>query len=283
MAKKKKENPALVSNIAPVNNPSKNIFALTNRGFLLDVFVFLLNLFLMRILTERFIALTDDAGNGDPFAGIALLVFCIGIFVLPAAGATFKRWRFQQRMQAREGKTVPKSSSDLSGKDMVSGCLFNPIIYFALNLIIFVFITVYATQFVYGGRTSNSVSGAITVFGVIITIVQTILIYRYFSPPKKEPVIAFLKSPLSEHLGDICIFLYMTCFQIVWNWLILQIGWKATGIGDFFTRLAFLFCLALLVYFPPRVFYLAEDIFRRRTWLMIFLAQLPVIVRMFVG
>ncbi len=45
----------------------------------------------------------------------------------------------------------------------------------------------------------------------------------------------------------------------------------------------FLSFIALLIYFPPRMFYLAEDIHRRRTWVTMLLANSPVIVRVLIG
>jgi hypothetical protein len=38
-----------------------------------------------------------------------------------------------------------------------------------------------------------------------------------------------------------------------------------------------------LIYFPPRMFYLYEDINRGRTWAMMFLANSPVIFRVLIG
>jgi hypothetical protein len=53
--------------------------------------------------------------------------------------------------------------------------------------------------------------------GLICTIGQTVLIYRYFYPPKKPSKYPFLEQPESETLGDVCIFLNMILFQIVWT------------------------------------------------------------------
>ena len=41
--------------------------------------------------------------------------------------------------------------------------------------------------------------------------------------------------------------------------------------------------IALIVYFPPRIFYLAEDAKRPRVWLTMLLANLPVIYRVVIG
>jgi hypothetical protein len=56
-----------------------------------------------------------------------------------------------------------------------------------------------------------------------------------------------------------------------------------SGVEEFVGRLFFLSFVALLVYFPPRMFYLAEDINRGRTWLTMLLANSPVIIRVLVG
>jgi hypothetical protein len=52
---------------------------------------------------------------------------------------------------------------------------------------------------------------------------------------------------------------------------------------DALLRLGVLVFLALLLYFPPRMFYLAQDIGRPRTWAMILLANSPVITRLLLG
>ena len=118
---------------------------------------------------------------------------------------------------------------------------------------------------------------------MILTIIQTYLIYSYFSPPKKPPKSTFLLSPKSELLGDICLFLNMILFQVFWNMLTFAGLGHPTSLLEFGGRLFLLCFLALLIYFPPRMFYLAEDINRRRTWLTMLLANSPVIVRVLIG
>lgn len=284
MAREKKEKPAggasasgAPTNAAPTNPPSRNIFALANRGLLLDIFVFLFNLILMRMLTKQFVALFRQASDGDPVSGFVIFLFCIGLFVLPAAGAVLKRWHFHRRLQM-QGKTVKEDG-------FVFGCLFNPIIYYSLNLLIFVVITVFVQGFIYGDeKPGGAVTASFTLLAVIVPIVQTFLVYRYFSPPKRDPP-AFFRSPLSEHLGDICIFLNMISFQLVLNWLMFSyLGFpRVSGFYDFFAKFLFLIAVSLFLYFPPRIFYLAEDITRRRTWLTMLLANAPLIFRALIG
>jgi hypothetical protein len=75
----------------------------------------------------------------------------------------------------------------------------------------------------------------------------------------------------------------MILFQIVWNLLSFAGLGRPSGRLEFFGRLFFLCFLALLIYFPPRMFYLAEDIERPRTWLTMLAANSPVIVRVLIG
>ena len=250
------------------------IFLLRNRGILLDAFVFLMNLFLMRLLSKNFIYLIQDAGDGDSIAAFALFLFCLGIFILPPLGATLKRWRYHQRRELKESDSEnPKF-----------GCLFNPILFFCLNIVIYAFVNAFVFQFIYGDKEPD---GAFFVssmlFGIALVSFQTFIVYRYFSPPKDKPPIQFLKSPQSELIGDVCIFLNMILFQLVWNMLTGFSLDRVSGLTDLAGRIFFITFIAFLIYFPPRIFYLAEDITHRRVWLTMLLANSPTIWRIVIG
>jgi hypothetical protein len=254
-----------------------NIFAKHNRGLLLDIVVFVLNVFLMRWLTGYFLQLFQLASGEERLAQFALSGMCLSMWVLPVAGAVLKRWHFHRRLQ-KEGKTVDWESG-------AAGCLFNPIFYFCLNLVLMSAIVAGLGEFLFGRRLLNN--GAIFVplifFGLFCTIVQTYLIYRYFTPPKKPPRHDFLRHPESDALGDICIFVNMILFQVIWNTLTFAPFGRPSGPLEFFGRLFLLCFLAMLIYFPPRLFYLVEDINRRRTWATMLLANSPVIVKVLIG
>jgi hypothetical protein len=143
---------------------------------------------------------------------------------------------------------------------------------------------VFALQYFYGNDEPGAgiFVGSI-LFGMVWCGVNTWLVYRYFSPPKNPPASAFMRAPRSEILGDICIFLNMLLFQLIWNMLSLADLPRPSGVEDFVGRLFVLCFIALLIYFPPRVFYLADDIHKRRTWFMILLANSPIIVRVLIG
>lgn len=253
------------------------ILAEENRGVLLDIVVFVLNLFLMQRLTRYVIELFGLADSGEPLAQFALSMACVAMWALPVAGAVLKRWHFHRRLKAA-GK-----SFDIDSR--LAGCLFNPIFYFCLNLVLVSAIVSGLGRFLFGDRLLEN--GAIFVplilAGLVCTIVQTFLIYRYFSTPKQPPRHEFLRHPESETLADVCIFLNMILFQIVWNLLTFADLGRPSGPAEFLGRLFFLSFIALLIYFPPRMFYLAEDIHRRRTWLTMLLANSPVITRILLG
>lgn len=231
----------------------------------------------MQRLTRYAVELFRFADAGEPLAKLALLLAAVGMWVLPAAGAVMKRWHFHHRLKV-EGKTVNTDSN-------LAGCLFNPIFYFCLNLVLVSAILAGMGEFLFGRKLLNN--GAVFIplvfAGMIGTIVQTFLIYRYFSAPKKPPRSEFLRHPESEMLGDICIFLNMILFQVAWNLLASADLGRPSGPAEFFGRLFFLCFIALLIYFPPRMFYLAEDINRRRPWVTMLLANSPVIVRVLIG
>lgn len=255
----------------------KTLFSESNRGLLLDLVVFVANLFLMRWLTGFFVDLFQHVSAEEPLAKFALSLCGVAMWVLPAAGAVLKRWHVHERLKAA-GRTFDTDDTKL-------GCLFNPIFYFCLNLVLVSAILTGVGDFLFGRALLEN--GAIFIplvfAGLILTILQTYLIYRYFSPPKEPPKNEFLRRPESETLGDLCIFLNMLLFQVAWNLLTMFNLGPPTGVGDFLGRLFFLSFVAMLVYFPPRMLYLAEDIHKRRTWLTMLLANSPVIARVVLG
>jgi len=254
-----------------------NILAKENRGLLLDIVVFVLNIVLMRWLTGYFLQLVQLANGDERLAQFMLSGMCLSMWILPAAGAVMKRWHFHQRLK-EDGKKV-------DWEEGAAGCLFNPIFYFCLNLVLMSAIVTGVGQFLFGRRLleTGEIFIPLIFFGLFCTIVQTVLIYRYFSTPQKPPRSEFLRHPESELLGDICIFVNMILFQIIWNTLTFAGLGRPSGPLEFFGRLFFLCFLAMLIYFPPRMFYLVEDINRGRTWAMMFLANSPVIIRVLIG
>jgi len=255
-----------------------NLFTESNRGLLLDLVVFFANLFLMRWLTGFFLDLFQLVSAEEPLAKFALGLSGVAMWILPPAAAVLKRWHFHQR--CKEAARI--FDSEEFGH---AGCLFNPIFYFCLNLVLMSAIVTGIGDFLFGRALLEN--GAIflpLIFGgMILTILQTVLIYRYFSVPQRPPKTTFLRQPESEWLGDVFIFVNMILFQIAWNILTMFNLGPPTSVLDFLGRLFFLSFVGLLVYFPPRLLYLAEDMNRGRTWLTMLLANSPVIARVVLG
>jgi hypothetical protein len=246
-----------------------------NRGILLDLVVFVLNLVLVRLLARDFVAEVRGAAAGDPVSEGILALFFLALFVLPAAGAVLKRWHFHQ------GRGARKRSDDAGAQAW--GCLLNPVFYFVVSITVLMTAAVLFAQRVFGeGFADRAEVFLPMIFGVLVLgIVQTFLVYRYLDPPRTAPRGAFWRDGRSALLGDLCIFLNMILFQVLWNVLL---SGRFTRVADFEElagRLFFLWFLSILVYFPPRIFYLAEDGHRRAIWLTMLLATSPTILRVF--
>jgi hypothetical protein len=265
---------------------AKAIFKRGNRGILLDVVVFLLNVILMSWLTSSFVGLVRLTSAGDKFAGFTLGLFFLGILVLPAAGSVLKRRHYHQwlalapRRRAGADKRVPAPAGDAA-----VGCLLHPAFYLAVSLCLAAAAAVLLGTRVFGEDFHQN--GAIflpLIFGTLaLSVFQTVVVYSYFKPPGKAPAGEFRPDPRSALLGDLCIYLNMIFYQVLWNVAISSPSGGVTDLKDFAGRAFFLCFAALLVYFPPRVFYLAEDINRPAAWATIFLANSPVILRVLFG
>jgi hypothetical protein len=254
------------------------LFARRNRGILLDIVMFVANLYMMRMLSGYFLTIFRSADETNAGTMIPLGICCVAMLFLPAIGAVLKRWHYHQRMAAQGGL-------DKTGRGVLWGCLCNPIFYFCLNLVVMSAIMTIGIQVLFGNDLDQN-GGAFVgslLLGMVITGVQTFLVYRYFSPPKNPPQSAFLRSRVSETLGDAAVYLNMALFQAAWNIITFMDLEPVADFTDFAGRLFFLSFVALLIYFPPRIFYLAEDINRPTAWLTMVLANAPVILRVLSG
>lgn len=239
-------------------------------GRWLDVFIFILNLFLMPMLTGWFNGVIKSASAGDQ--GAANWLFAIGasLLVLAPAGATLKRWHAHQPRKERMG-------------DPTEGCLFNPIFYLCLMFVVYAAVQAYLFERIYGRAEPNGDVFVISILGgIMVCIIHTWLVYRYFSTPAKPPRSKFLRNPLSGRIGDGLIFANATLFQLFWN-LFVDIGFpRVSSVGEALVRLPILIFMALLLYFPPRIFYLAQDR-KASAWLWMLFANLPTIARFVIG
>jgi hypothetical protein len=278
-----------------------NILAETNRGLLLDIVVFVTNLGLMGLMTNYFIEVIRRAGENERDAQLTILVCALLMFVLPAAGAVLKRWHFHQRQRIRANqekavqrpsgrKTAARLLNPIDPKSSVAagcsnlGCLFSWMFYFVLSIFLSAVVMSLLQSLIYGRKEmSAGLFVPLVVVSFALCVFQTALVYRYFLPPKK-PVRPFLRDAKSEQIGDLCIFINMILFQVFWNIAIREFPTlAATSFSNMAGNLFFLTFLALLIYFPPRIFYLAEDFNRPATWISMLLANMPTILRVVLG
>jgi hypothetical protein len=255
--------------------PAHALLAPSRRGLLLDAVVLAANLLAMGPLTGWLAGVLRRAAADDAAAMAALALLAAALLVLAPAGAVLKRWHYHQRRVAGPGAL-----------DGAGGCLFNPIFYFCLVAVLFAMVNAFLMQQAFGRRgPSGAVFGASMVAGIALIVAHTWLVYRYFTPPPQPPRSAFLRGPAAEALGDAMLFTNMLLFQAVWNMLSFAGIGPPSGVAEAMGRLLVFGFLALLLYFPPRMFYLAEDLAanRRIAWLTMVAANAPVIVRLLFG
>jgi hypothetical protein len=249
----------------------RKIFTPRHRGILLDVVVFFVNLLLMTILLRRFADLVHQA-NENITAQVGIILFCLGLVFLQPIGAILKRRRAHQRHP-----DIDRPSPRF---------LFHPAFYF-LSKLLFVLAASMNIVHMYFGK--DQVSGSTDYFGLppwlfttlflgipTLAVANTFIVYFYFHEPKHAPLFKFLQTPQSESLGDICLFLNMIGYQMFWGLLMTDLTKDYSGIMGRLWTFGF---AALLIYFPPRLLYMAKDGHRPLTWLMMLLANSPVIVR----
>jgi hypothetical protein len=248
----------------------RDLAAPANRGIVLDLVTFAVNLLLVRLLARELVGVVRRASAGDPGAKWAIGAFFLALCVLPAAGAVLLRWHFHARRGGRGG----------ADDSAVFGCLLNPAFYFVVSVTVLMAAGVLFAQRIFGeGFADRAEVFLPLMFGVMaLGIVQTFLVYRYLDPPRKAPRGTFWRDGRSALLGDACVFLNVILFQVLWNLALSGRFARVSGFEDFLGRLFFLWFLSILVYFPPRIFYLADDLRRPASWLTMLLATSPVVL-----
>jgi hypothetical protein len=249
----------------------REIFAPRHRGLVLDAIVFFVNLVLMTVLVRSFSELVRGADE-DAASKAAIILFCLGLVFLQPVGAILKRRRAHERHPNIE-RPSPKF-------------LFHPAFYFLSKLIFVLAASMNIVDMVYG---KDGASGSTDYFGLppwlfttlflgvpALAVANTFIVYFYFHEPKHAPLFKFLQTPQSESVGDICLFLNMIGYQMFWGLLMTDLTKDYSSIGGRLWTFAF---TAMLIYFPPRLLYLAEDGHRPLTWLMMLIANSPILVR----
>lgn len=255
----------------------RKLLAPRNRGILLDLIVFVVNLLLMRVLTRLSMDLADEAEE-DNLAKAAVGLYFAGLFFLQPLGPIFKRWSFHKHHNMDD-----KSFASC----LLAGFMF---FYIVMMLVVSGTATIILTEVLFEpGSTGSEIGSLLILLGAVWSIVNAVVIYRYFLRPKRPPRLKFLTTNTSALLGDVFMFVNVIALQILWNCLTAaHLFWSnmtSTPLGrpgsltDILGRFIVIGTLALLVYFPGRIFYLVEDGRRKIIWLTMLLANLPLLLR----
>jgi hypothetical protein len=249
----------------------KKFLERANRGILLDLIVFVVNVILMTVLSRQLANLFHQANNTDALAQTAVAVFCIGLVFLQPVAAVLKRRR--AHLRRTELDHVP------------FGRLILPA-YFLSQLVFLIGAGGQIVDLVFG---KNSEANTADYFGLppgvftllflgipALAIANTFILWFYFLPPKHKPLFRWLESPQSETLADVLLFLNMIGYLAFWGLLMNDLPHDYPTIAG---RISMFLFAALLIYIPPRIFYLAEDGKRPVVWLTMLLANSPVLLR----
>ena len=256
----------------------KEIFDHKNRGLLLDATTFLFQLLLIRILTTLSLGFVHLAEE-NVFAKSVISLFLVGLFVLQPLGPILKRWSFHQHFKTFEEDQSALLSLLLSFYKCFYIAAMGIMIYMAFLYFVEAFPEFHSAR----------IETLVVASAFILPVVSGAVIFRYFRKPKKLSPWKFLMTPPAEVLGDLCMFLNVICFQMLFSVYVssphfLNALHKITrqASADPFSsvsgRLYLAGIAALLAYFPPRIFYLVTDQHRKITWFMMLLANLPLIL-----
>jgi hypothetical protein len=256
----------------------KRLFERWNRGLLLDISVFIFQLILIRVLTTNALGFFRQAEE-DVLAKTLIGLFLVGLFLLQPLGPILKRWSFHEHFSTFANQQSVLTSFLLS--------VYKFFYIAAMWIMIYLAYSYFSTAFpdVQSDRTETIVVAA----AFVLPILTGIVIFRYFRKPQRQPRWKFLMTPQAEALGDLCMFLNIICFQMLfivyvssphfWNALHKITRQSSSGVFDSLSGRLYLAAIAaLLAYFPPRIFYLVIDQHRKITWLMMLLANLPLLL-----
>lgn len=242
-------------------------------GLFFDLAIFLLNIFLIRQLSNRFLGLIGNASQNETPAVVGLWLLAAVIVVLRFAGLYFKRRPLQARLN---GKT----------NGSVLGCF--GLLNFGLMAVTLG--VVMAPLNGYVEKSLGKKSGAVIIIplafiGVFLLFFEWWLLFRALSPLSDKELASkkdsWLFSRRVENFADFGLFTYMILWQVLYNSVIATL-FTEPGLPELKFRLVSLFFFTFIFcgcYLAPRVLFLIEDAKYRATWLTLGLVFLPNAIR----
>lgn len=236
--------------------------------------MFFVQLILFYILSVEFDTLAHNSISGDIVSKAAVTLFCFLLVGLSPIAAILKRHPTRLR----------NPGFDEEIRWLSSGLKKTAVISYALSQFLFwlagTFLLIEVWEDLFGRFNSGSLFLPLFLLLPLMTALNTFIFAFYFFPVARPPLFAFLAAPQSALLGDLCLFLNMILFQMYWGYMMTELARDKEGL---FMRLLILCLTALLIYFPPRLFYLAEHVKDKKVWLLMLLANTPMIFRIMLG
>lgn len=256
----------------------KQFLSIRNRGLVLDLTVFLFQLVLIRALTKLSLEFVRRADE-NVIVKMSISFFLIGLFVLQPLGPILKRWSFHQRNQSFEDEQGAFTSFLLASYKF----------FYIASMWIMIYLAFLYFVAAFPDFQSEDLERLVVAGAIALPVISGIAIFRYFRKPKRPPRWKFLMSPEAETVGDLFMFLNVVCFQLLFSVYVSsphflnslhKITRLASGdtLNSLSGRLYFAGIAVLLAYLPPRIFYLVADHHRKITWLLMLLANLPLIL-----
>jgi hypothetical protein len=242
-----------------------------NRGLLLDLVIFVVQILMFAFLAQRLATIAHLALAGNVFAKASMAVFCLFVTILSPIGALLKRHTTRQRNPNFDSE-FREVNAQLKGWSVA--------VYLGSQLMFLIFASVLANEtaeLLFGKSYLRSLFLPLFFFLPMLALINTAIFVFYFVPSRERPLFRFQASPQADLVGDCCLFLNMILFQMLWGYLMTDLTHDESGLGSRFFTFGF---TALFIYFPPRLLYLAEDAKQPRTWWLMVFANLPTIVRL---
>lgn len=250
------------------------------RGLMLDITVFIFSLFMFHLLgriSRSFI----DLAETDSTSKLLIGLFFTALLLLQPWGPLLKRRPFHSR-QPGFG----------SGPENLAGCWVAVLVfcYLIMMMIVAGAGSTMITEVLFDRGETGATIGVLGFFALLAcAVLNVVLFVRFFVPPKRPARWVFSNSPRAESIGDVSIFLNVILLQIVWGAVMSSaIFWEVvikTPLGPpnsataILGRFIVIAVVALMIYIPPRVFFLIEQKHRRLAWLTMTVANLPIILR----
>jgi hypothetical protein len=237
------------------------------RGQILDLLVFLANLFLLGPFARLLGRLGAGFTANEDAAARKLALIILAAFVSYTLGAMLKRAPLHKRI-----KSLPSPG--------YAGCLFLGWVSLHLSLSI-LGAAVIAASF-------DALPKGVPLAAMILcSILPTFFVARVVFPPRTlEQIPAWRKSWLMELLADLLIIAAVILLTIMWDiWIgdLFTGTWKGQTFGDRLFGAGLAAGAFALFYLSPRFLFLIEDFNKKLTWATIGLTFVPLLSRILFG